>query len=213
MRKLPDLAGKLNQQLAQSIALCDVADQIVALGAHRAAGIRVPRYYRINIYEAAFLRGYAQWETFLEEAMIRYIAGFKNSAGQLTLKPGLTFHPTIAAAKRHLYSGSDYLLWHKPQTTIARSQRYFVNGLHETVTASATNDLLELSHIRHRIAHDQADARAKFDALTRLRGLGVYQGSRPGLFLYDGYTGVGGPCRWIEKIFSDLMGLAAQITP
>jgi hypothetical protein len=213
MRKLSDLAGRLAAQLDQSLALCDVADRLVGLGAHRSAGIRIPRHYRTNIYEAAYLRGYAQWEVFLEDVFLRYMCGFRNRAGPMVLKPGISFYRKLSAAQTALYSGQDFLLWHKPQTTIARSARYFISGLHETVTASATNSLTELSHIRHRIAHDQVDARTKFDALTRTHALKVYKGSRPGAFLADGYAGAGGPCRWIEKIFSDLKSLAVQIAP
>src|SRR5258708_4506136 len=141
------------------------------------------------------------------------MCGFRNRTGLMRLKTGTSFYPKLNAARTALYSGNDFLTWHNPRTTIGRSQRYFVNGLHETVTASVCNDLLELSYIRHRIAHDQADARSKFNTLTRARAVKIYKGSRPGLFLYDGYTGVGGPCRWIDKIFLDLKALAAQVAP
>lgn len=70
--------------------------------------------------------------------------------------------------------------------------------------------LEHLAAIRHRIAHDQKDARTNFDTASSAIAGRTYPGARPGKFLRDTDRS-SPPRRWLEVTTDDLVNLARQM--
>jgi hypothetical protein len=84
-------------------------------------------------------------------------------------------------------------------------------ALLETIISSNQARLDALAAVRHRIVHDQKDAKMKFDQATLLLVGRTYPASRPGKFLRDSDTGAAPPRKWIETAVIELTGLAGQM--
>jgi len=80
-----------------------------------------------------------------------------------------------------------------------------------TVIASNLTRLVHLAATRHRIVHDQNDAKKKFDAATLLIAGRTHRASRPGKFLRDHDTTKVPPQRWLEVAMTELSSLMAQM--
>ena len=65
--------------------------------------------------------------------------------------------------------------------------------------------------MRHRIVHDQIDAKNKFDIATLQIAGRTYPASRPGRFLRDWDRSATPPRRWIEVLIADLIQLMHQL--
>ena len=164
-----------------------------------------------RLYEAAYLRAFSAWEDFVEGSFLRYLCGYRNSSGAITLRQG-TYQKTLQAAFGVVAGGRSYMLWHDASKVVQRARVHFVNSPHETVIASHLSALTEYGRVRHRIAHaHQQDARANFDLATRALVGRTLHGSRAGSFLREFVRGNVPPCRWIERILSDLGQLAVQV--
>src|SRR5581483_10968895 len=102
-------------------------DLRLAAGAHLAAGVvhageivrlaREPvglREWTINrleaLYELAYLRVFAAWETCQEDVFCRTLCGYVSTAGQEVLVAG-AFHPNLAAAEAAMLGGQPFKLW------------------------------------------------------------------------------------------------------
>src|SRR4051794_35836158 len=100
---------------------------------------------RFHIYEAAYLLAFSAWESFLEQAFLRFMCGYSNTSGV----PAPTTHwqrrSTIGPAYATLLAISpnkpQYLLWHGPSSVIQRSRMCFAAGSHELVISSAKQDI------------------------------------------------------------------------
>src|SRR5437867_174062 len=73
------------------------------------------------LYELAYLRVFAAWETCLESLLCRSLCGYASSAGQETLVPGVLpagvagpYFPTLAAAEKFVLGTAPFKLWHNP---------------------------------------------------------------------------------------------------
>jgi hypothetical protein len=121
---------------------------------------------------------------------------------------------TLPAAKIRVYGHNQYLLWHNSAKVIARANAHFIAGNRvAAVVGSALGDIERYGYVRHRIAHDHADARHKFDTATMHLIGRRFPGSRPGAFLrsrtaYNGFNST-----WLERISGELAALAAQLAP
>jgi hypothetical protein len=168
------------------------------------------------LYELAYLRVFAAWEVCLEAIFYRSLCGYASAAGQETLKSGGYF-PNIAAAEAAVLRKGTYTLWHSPHRVITRCQTFIVSGrpgcpaVQETVVSSHLTRLAHFAATRHRIVHDQSDAKNKFDTAT-LQIVGrTYAAARPGRFLRDWDASSSPPQRWLEVMTGELTGLAAQM--
>jgi hypothetical protein len=168
---------------------------------------------RLHVYEAAFLLIFSAWEGFLEEVMIRFIAGYGNTSGKMVFKPGKVLQSNLVQAKTALFNGRAYLLWHSPDKPIARSQDWFNSGAVESVISSAQTDIAHFAAIRHYVAHRTHDCEVKFNAAALALAGVVVAGSRAGRFLrqrtIDPVSGV--DVTWIARISDDLIRYAKQI--
>ncbi len=165
------------------------------------------------LHELAYLRVFAAWETCLESVFYRSLCGYASTAGQEMLVSG-RYYPNLAAAEAAVLGGNAYALWHSPQKVIDRCSRFIAPGsprCQETVIASNLTTLINLACIRHRIVHDQSDAKNKFDAVTTTMATRTYPASRPGKFLRDRDTSTSPPKRWLDVTTAELISLAQQI--
>ena len=163
------------------------------------------------LYEMTLLRMFSSWEAFLEGSFLRYLCGYANSSGPLTLlQPRCLTMPDAEAA---VLGNQDYVSWAKPTSIIRRSQRFFNLGLHETVVGSNQARLEWFASIRHRVAHDSDFSRQRFDAATMGLVGRRYPGASPGRFLRDWNRSVVPAERWIQTVGAELRSLAGQVVP
>jgi hypothetical protein len=168
------------------------------------------------LYELAYLRVFAAWEVCLEAVFYRSLRGYASTAGQEALVGG-RYYVSVAAAELAVLSGRSYVLWHNPQKVIERCRRFIKSGagggpcVQESMLSANLSRLEDFSTIRHRIVHDQQDAKRKFDAATLTIAARTYSSSRPGKFLRDWDTSTVPPKRWLEVTILETIGLIKQI--
>lgn len=175
-----------------------------------------------SLYELAFLRLFAAWETCQESIFYRSLCGYASRTGQETLVTGSHFS-TLAAAEAavlaFIHSGRirPFALWSDPNSVIRRCQHFIRTGapgcygVHETVISSNVSRLASFAAIRHRIAHDQSDAKNKFNNATLALVGRTYLGSRPGKFLRDWNRHTTPYRRWLDVLTTEFVGLAGQL--
>jgi hypothetical protein len=209
---MPQLSAAFASQCKSALSLASAGELARASSARGSVAYTQLHPARLEtLYEAAYLRVFIAWETFLEESLVRYLCGYAAAWGQEVLQPGLAYQGNIAVGRTFLYAGADYILWHNPDTIVKRAKKCFVGGKHETVPLSNLARLKAFAAIRHRIAHGQDDARTKFDAATMGLTGRRYRGSRPGSFLRDFVPGAPPPQRWLDSIGLEFQALAKQI--
>jgi hypothetical protein len=169
-----------------------------------------------SLYELAFLRSFAAWEACLEGAFFRSLCGYASRAGQETLVRG-RYYRNIGDAEAAFYTPKrPYMLWHKPSAVITRCTTHIRSrapgcpGVQETILSSSSTYLDHLASIRHRIVHDQADAKRQFDIATTFFAGRIYPASRPGRFLRDTATAHSSQ-NWLGATTRGLIQLAAQL--
>ena len=165
------------------------------------------------LYEFAYLRVFATWESILENIFLRSLCGFYGSKGQEQLVCGKYYRSIIDAEKAAL-SGQPFMLWHSTAKVIGRLQKHIRSGvgcpaLQETVISSNQARLDALSAIRHRVVHDQSDASLKFKKATLMLFGKTFE--RPGRFLRAMDTTVSPPRPWLDSLIVEFIGLTAQM--
>lgn len=168
------------------------------------------------LYELAYLRIFAAWEMCLEAAFYRALCGYASTAGQEALVGGIPYYRNLAAAETAVAGARQYLLWHNPQRVIDRCKRFFRPGpghpcAQEAMLTSNFSRIKALADIRHRIVHDQSDAKRKFDSVTLALAARTYPASRPGRFLRDWDRSQLPAKRWLEVVSQELIAMIGQI--
>jgi hypothetical protein len=213
---MPRFDNALSSQAQSAIAIAKAGEM-----AHVSSEAAVRKEWNTirleALYELAYLRVFAAWETCLEAVFYRSLCGYASAAGQETLVSGGPYYPTLAAAESAVLSGKSYRLWHAPQQVIDRCQKFIKSGtpgcpaVQENVISSNLTHLSNLSYIRHRVVHDQADAKRKFDAATLQIAARTYPASRPGKFLRDWDRSALPHRRWLEVTIAGLTALTSQM--
>src|SRR6266853_906672 len=123
-RRIPDYATALQTEVNEAIALTRAAERI-RVEASRVTTLRGEMTTkRLDlVYEVAYLKIFASWEGFLQDAFFRYLCGYRNSRGQQT--PATTFSVTLASAKSRVLGTYQFMLWHNPDSVIRRSRKFF----------------------------------------------------------------------------------------
>jgi hypothetical protein len=168
------------------------------------------------LYELAYLRVFAAWEQCLECVFYRSLCGYASAAGQETLVSGAYYKtvPKAEAAILAIYN-RDFLLWADPDTVIRRCKRFIKSGapgcpgVQEAVISANKPRLENFAAIRHRIAHDQTDAKKNFDAAALALAGKPYAASRPGKLLRDGNASTS--TRWLHVAIGDLLTMAGKL--
>jgi len=211
-RQMPrlDLAFGAQAQSALAIARAGEVARI-----NGGAGVRseLTEARLIFLYEVAFLRVFAAWEICQEEYFIRGLCGFTIGGHQEVPSSG-AYTPTLAAAQATVLQGRPFILWHNPTKVIARCQSFF-QPVGPCALENALNGNLsrleQIAIIRHRVVHDQHDAKKNFDnASAGLTGR-TYPASRPGRLLRDHVPGSAPQQRWLSALVDDLQIAVGRI--
>jgi len=165
------------------------------------------------LYEATYLRIFATFESFIEDALAHYMAGYKTSLYKPVPVANVSLHPTVTSARIALYNGRRFLLWHDMARDVARAQAHLVGSPVETTIAANLATLEAYAAVRHHIAHDSADSKSQFEAAS-LAITGSTHGGRPGKMLRS--EDISDPLntpKWIRLVVDDLARTVVGICP
>ena len=209
---MPSLLAEFEQRVSTVLQLAEIGEVIRARADEGSYARRALYPARLEaLYEMAFLRIFANWESFLEGSFIRYLCGYAGSSGPLNLiNPP---YRTLLHAETAVLGGQDYVSWSKPASVVRRSQRFIRLGVHEVVVASTQARLEWFAAVRHRVAHQSSFSKQQFDTATMGLVGRRYAGASPGRFLRDWNRSTVPQERWIDSIGAELKGLARQIVP
>lgn len=209
-RRLPRYDVHFTEQVQASIALVGRIElAMLQARTSNADGLRIADVELA--YELAYLRIFLAWERFLETALTRLICGYHHSNGPEPLKANLSYFGRIADAEAAILGTRTYTLWHDPAKVVSRAERWLSNSRFALILSSAQQNLVHYAAIRHRIAHEQDDARMKFDLASMALAARRYKGARPGRLLRDWQLGANPPRRWLSVLGDDLGSYASQI--
>lgn len=198
-----------------------MASQIVAAGER--ARLSNPSEWTAKrlefLYETAYLRIFATWESVLESIFLRSLCGYASRTGQETMIRGSYFRSLLLAETAALTLETrgtiprTFMLWHSPHQIITRCGRHMrPPSVQERVISSNQARLEAFAAIRHRVVHvHQSDAKTKFDNAAILLTGHTYPGAHPGKFLRDTDLNASPPRRWIDTTIAELVGLAGQM--
>lgn len=183
----------------------------LATAAEAAANFTYTR--RLHVYEAGYLLVFSAWENFLEQSLLRFLCGYRNTAGLYGRVGSIPYFRSINAAHHHLLRGRTYLLWHNPQDAVNRSNANLNGGPHASVLLSALADIRNYSYIRNHVAHRSADTGNKFELATLAFTGRRIAARRAGRFLRLPTTlpHSGAISNWLGRICVDLENYARQI--
>lgn len=206
-RPMADLTAVLDRRMADAVDLVMAGERArMHAPTSSSSGFRISRLE--FLYELAYLRMFVAWESFLEQALYRYMCGCASMRfGQQTLVRGM-FFPSVVDAEAAVLGTRTYRLWHNPDEVERIVRIHVVSGRHEQIMVSAATTIRHMAALRHRIAHDQKDGAGKCDAATMFFVGRRYPGARPGRFLraWDAPNR-----RWLERLRGDLLNLSRQI--
>ena len=156
---------------------------------HGPAGLH-PKHVR-QVVELAFMGMVAAWETFLEDSLVRYVAGAKAKSGY---KPNPKFglasgipHSYELLSRDPSYNPEKHYLKVSDPKWVKSSADFFFQSHPFTHIHAKSDLLLHANSIRNRVAHDSTKCRADFKAtaihfLHPLNGT-LTQGFSPGALL------------------------------
>ena len=124
----------------------------------------LPENTREFITESAFLRMFIAWETFLEEAFIKYMVGELSITGNTIIR----YVSPVDGEHAHkiLIGTQKYVDWANPEIVRKLASMYFENGgPFNLMLSSINNDLLDLRTVRNSAAHLSSTTGQKLDAL------------------------------------------------
>jgi len=176
------------------------------------------------LYELSYLRLFAAWEAMLESIFLRSLCGYASRHGQEQLVSG-AYYAKISGAEAAMLAAESrgpvtktYVLWHSPTMVVNRCRLHIRSGgglstpaIQEIVIASNQARLEAFAAVRHRIVHEQKDAKTKFDNATLMFAGKTYEASRPGKFLRDWDKNASPQCRWIDTAIAELAAMVVQM--
>ena len=116
--------------------------------------------------------------------------------------------------EKAVYTPEDFLLWQQ-NGMLEITPKFQRRPVWRTPARSViTSNFTRLGHFaatRHRIVHDQQDAKLKFDVATQHFAGRTFTASRPGKFLRDYRTSKGPTQRWLGVIATELGALLSQM--
>lgn len=165
------------------------------------------------LYEATFLRVFASFESFIEDSLAHFMAGYATPAYSPSPVPGTAIYGTLTEALSTLYGNRAYLLWHDMGRDIRRSQSHLTACPVETALQGNQSRLEDYAAIRHHIAHNSKDSKQKFEAAA-LRITGSAHNGKPGRMLRS--EDISDPLntpKWIRNVVDDMATTVLQICP
>jgi hypothetical protein len=117
------------------------------------------------IVEAALLRTFVAWETFLESSFVQYMMGEVTASGRMI--PCYASPPSLEHAMRMLIGTLTFVDWSAPDKVRKLAKLYFPGGdPFETVISSVTSDIYDLKSIRNASAHTSSTTQRALDGLA-----------------------------------------------
>ena len=175
----------LTDTLATFQARASQCDRLIA-NAHQAdaAGVAVlPALDQRQITVAAFLNLFVSWEAFLEESLVKLMAGSPTISGRAPVR--YVSPPTVEAARRLVIGVQRYFDYSNHDYVRKIVSMYFDNGYPFEPHLSAINtDLSDLRTMRNASAHITSTTQAAFEALAQR----IFSTPRPGIDLYSVLT-------------------------
>lgn len=175
----------LADTLATFQARASPCDRLIA-NAHQAdaAGVAVlPALDQRQITVAAFLNLFVSWETFLEESLVKLMAGSPTISGRAPVR--YVSPPTVEAARRLVIGVQRYFDYSNHDYVRKIVSMYFDNGYPFEPHLSAINtDLSDLRTMRNASAHITSTTQAALEALAQR----IFSTPRPGIDLYSVLT-------------------------
>lgn len=207
---MPALDQRLGDRIRESVSIAHAAET-ARLSPKSSNVYRAFSLTRVELlYELAFLRVFLAWESYLEEVFVRCLCGYRTRHGIVAPRSG-THSRTLQGAQGVILGGRTYVLWHDPAIVVRRARTHLIHSPLESIVSSNIAFLALMAVIRHRIAHEQDDARRKFDvAAMHLTGR-RYPGARPGRLLRDWHPRQMPRARWIDVLGGQISGLGGQI--
>lgn len=133
---------------------------------HGPAGLH-PKHVR-QVVELAFMGMVSSWEEFLEDSLVRYVAGAKAKAGyRPTPKYGLASgipHAYELLSRDPSYNPEKHYLKVSDPKWVKSSADFFFQSHPFTHVHAKSDLLLHANSIRNRVAHDSTKCRADFKA-------------------------------------------------
>jgi hypothetical protein len=212
MRRIAALDVDFARYVGDSLAII-ASTEVLWLTAPPASEIRkqlkVPQLEAL--YESVYLRIFSAWESFIEDVLVRFMSGYMTGTYQPVLAQGCIQSSSIRAARVSLYGPRGYALWYDPIRSADRVAQYVTGSPLEAMLRQQHVQLKTFATIRHRIAHDSDDAKAKFKAAALLLASSQYSG-RPGKLLRapDMSDPLNQP-KWILRISTELIDVAHLI--
>lgn len=140
----------------------------------------LPELDRRQITAAAFLNLFISWETFIESALAKYMAGEASINGINPVR--YVVPPTVADASAMIVGVNRYFDFANIELVRKVVGQYFENGgPFEPHLRSSLNDIQDLRIMRNASAHITTSTRATLDALAQR----LLITTRPGISLYD----------------------------
>jgi hypothetical protein len=163
------------------------------------------------LYESVYLRIFASWENALDDLVIHYMADY-SSGEYVPKRVSGKASRTLKAARKELYAGKDYLLWHNPNQVVARVKKVLEGCPVETVVANSSTELGYFAALRHRVAHDSPDTKEKFKTAA-MALCGVEHRSVGRMLRSADNTDPLNPRKWLLMIRERLVVLVGEMTP
>lgn len=212
-QNMPDLATRYRVFVNESLVIVSSTEALWITAPPASAVRQQLKVGQLEaLYESVFLRIFSAWEGFLEEALTRFVAGYRTPSHSPVVAAGAVRHRTVSSARAALYGGRTFLLWHDPKQVVRRSQGLLVQCPVETVLQGAQAQLERYAAIRHRIAHSTDDASQKFRQAAQSIA-GVDHRGKPGRLLRSAdISDPLNPTKWIRRISDDLIALSQAVT-
>ncbi len=126
---------------------------------------KIARNLREFISEAAFLRIFIAWETFVEKCFVDYLL---NEPSILNNRPAKWATPISKEHAQEIIIGNQrHMDWSNPEAIRKISQIFFHQGyVFNTSLSAINNDLMDLKTIRNSAAHMSSTTASKLDGLS-----------------------------------------------
>lgn len=162
------------------------------------------------LYEMAFLSLFGHWENFIEDCVVRMLAG-QGCASYAPVIVTLPRSSSLAAARVRLLNGRSFLLWYDPLKSANRIATHITGSPLEQMLRASSVHIENMAAIRHAIAHQSQDALMSFRTAS-LAMVGVEHPSPGALLRSQDHSDPLNPTRWLRRLTTDLRTFAIHAT-
>ena len=165
--KVDQIRDRFKRALDSAIALVDAVSPLAAVkGAGHGRTLHIKHVRQVA--ELAFMGIVASWEEFLEQSMVRYLAGATSpSSREPVLRLGkcedLSHSYQILTGKPSFDRTKHYISWIDPNEVIDKASIFFVGGKpYSTAIRPFKSELAHAIKLRNRVAHSSLKCIADF---------------------------------------------------